>query len=142
MRRFPVIATPSPDPLFLVDDGEVAVVAVEVEPSEVVVHFCVLVGDHRAEEEAHGRALEEWAAAGAEGHPPLDPAERRFRGVSISVSDDRGGTYRWRTSVIGGSGHFFNAEYCFAGELADDAARLVVEATTESGDRASVRISV
>jgi hypothetical protein len=142
VRRFPLLVTPTSCCLLPVDDAEIALVAVELGAQDVVVHLRVLVEDPRGEEEAHGRALDAWAAAGAHGRPPDDPAERRFRGVSVSVADDAGGTYSWRGSTIGGSGRFFEAQWHFAGALPDDASELVVDAVGHAGDRGSVRIAV
>lgn len=116
--------------------------AVQLLPSEVVLYFRALVEDAQGEEEAYGRALEEWAARGRQDPLPDDPGERRFRQVSVSVSDDAGGNYTMRKTTIGGSGRFFNAEWYFAGDVPDDAGCLVVTATDGAGDNGSVRLAL
>jgi hypothetical protein len=142
MRTLPLVFTPTPHPLLALDDAQITLVAVQLQPSEVVVFLRAVVDDPQTEEDAYQRALDNWAAAGRHRHPPADPGERRFRHIRIALSDDIGGSYTVRQTLTGGSGRFFNAEWHFKGDVPDDARLLVVTAADEAGHRGSADIAL
>jgi len=142
VRTLPLVFTPTPYPLLARDNAEIALLAVQLLPSEVVLYLRALVEDAQGEEEAYGRALEDWGAGGRQDPLPDDPGERRFRQVSFSVSDDARGSYTLRKATVGGSGRFFNAEWYFAGDVPEEASYLVVTATDEAGEHGSVRLAL
>lgn len=142
MRTLPLIYTPNPQLLLAVDDAQISLVAVQLQPSAVVVFARALVDDPQSEEDAYGRALEGWAAAGRVGQSPDDPGVRRFRRLSIGLSDDAETTYTLCKEVAGGSGRLFEAEWHFEGRVPDHARLLVVTATAEDGRHGSAHVDL
>lgn len=140
VRTLPLLFTPTPYSLLVVDDSQITLVAVELRPAEVVVFLRALVEDPDAEEDAYLQALEAWAVAGREGSPPDDPGNRRFARVTVSVSDDTGASYTLWKQVAGGSGRFFNAECYFKGAVPDHARVLTVTAADDEGQQGSAQV--
>jgi hypothetical protein len=119
---------------------ELALVSVELWPQETLVRLAALVDDSVAKDDAFGAALDAWAAAGREGPPPSEPGESLFKDVSVSLTDDLGTEYRWKTSSIGGTGRLFRGDWHFPVAVPDTANRLVVEASDADGQRGSCEL--
>jgi hypothetical protein len=76
------------------EDAEIALISVEVWPSETIVRLAALVDDPAAEESAYEAAVDQWVQDGRNERTfPAEPDERRFQDVSLALSDDVGTLY-------------------------------------------------
>jgi hypothetical protein len=90
-------------------------VSVEVWPDEVVVRVRGLPSELTAElEREFGEALERWDRQGRDKDALRQQPLERIFDVDVSVADDVGTVYSPATSMRGGSGRMFRAEWFFS----------------------------
>jgi hypothetical protein len=141
VARRPAVVSPLA-PLFRRDGVDIALVSVELWPQQTVVRLAALVDDPVGEEEAFENRLDAWAAGGRRDRLPEGPGERLYRDVELSLADDLGSNYRWKSSSIGGSGRLFRGEWHFARGVPEEATRLLVEASDPHGESGSFELSL
>jgi hypothetical protein len=143
MRQLPLVISPI-QRLFEREGADIALITVEVWPSETIVRLAALVDDPAAEESAYEAAVDQWVQDGRDERTfPPDPGERRFQDVSLALSDDVGTLYRSDVRSAGGSGRYFRGEWHFPNAVPNEAQRLVVEATDEiSGRKGAAELSL
>jgi hypothetical protein len=73
-------------PLLQRDGFDIALISVELWPSETIVRLAALVDDPAAEESALGGAVDQWVDDGREGAFPLDPGDRSYDPSTMSGS--------------------------------------------------------
>jgi len=121
---------------------DIALVSVELWPRQTVVRLAALVDDPVGEEDAFARSLDTWAAGGRRDPFPEEPGERFYREVTLSLSDDLGSEYRWKSSAVGGTGRLFRGEWYFGRGVPENATRLLVEARQASGESGAYELSL
>ena len=139
MTRAPVVISPIA-PILRRDGIDLALVSVELWPQETIVRLAALVEDPVAKQDAFSAALDAWAAGGREGPLPSEPGESVYKDVSISLTDDLGTEYRWKTSSVGGTGRLFRGDWHFPVAVPTTANRLIVEASDAHGQRGSCEL--
>ena len=60
--------------------------------------------------------------------------------MTISLADDVGTDYVWKSSVVGGTGRLFRGDWHFPVGVPEAATRLTVEASSSSGERGTVEV--
>ena len=112
VSRRPVVLSPI-TPLLRREGVDVALVSVELWPAQTIVRLDALVDDPVGEETAFGDALDAWAENGRRAPVPDGPGDRFYQDVTISLADDVGTDYVWKSSVVGGTGRLFRGDWHF-----------------------------
>jgi hypothetical protein len=102
MRQLPIVISPI-QRLFEREDADIALISVELWPSQTIVRLAALVDDAVAEEPSYGRELDRWGRGGREGAVPDMPGERRFRDAVGTLAQGKASTRRDETSCHDGS---------------------------------------
>lgn len=128
-------------PLLQREGVDIALVSVEIWPTETVVRLAGLLADPIAEDASHGAELDAWAAAGRNGPPPRSRGERVLERVEVSLTDDVGTPYQWKTRSAGGSSRPFRGDWWFPTGVPETARLLTVVAEDqETGETATTEL--
>jgi hypothetical protein len=119
---------------------DVALVSVEVWPSETIVRLAGLPDDPHSHDRRFHESLDRWAQAGRADPQPREPAES-ILDVDVTLADDVGTVYMLRTSMRGGSGRLFRGDWFFATGIPADATQLVLRVDADGKELGSTAIT-